>query len=675
MPDASALPTSPLHALCVYAEPLVVGRRVVVLGDTRRCLGERLLDLGARVVHVYDPDAARAGAASVHAPRGLTVHPLPPGEFDVRDGAFDVAIIADVADIPHPAAVLGRVRRLLAPGGAVLVRSASADAQAGAKPGRGSLDYYELYDLVAMQFAHVHMVGQVPWSGVALAELGRGGEEPDVTVDTQLLTETALPEAFIAVGSQEDVHLAEYALIQLPHAAPVDADVAIAPASERADFAAAQLRASLLEAQVEELRARRNNEGAAHADAVGALEAELANRLTELQLVESRTSQANARAERAAADLRARDEDLARVRDRATLTVKELDDERRLRSRAEVALAASLASAEAARQGADERAVTFERATALEAAALAMQGRVLELSRTLAASEDARGMIEAALVASEDARGMTDGALVASEDARARVEAALTLSLVEIESLRTEEARDDGAATQVSLAGARIAQLEGQVVALERELGGLSHGHVAELVSLEEALRERGRATHALERELERRERLVLDLVHALEEARDAVASGPAPVVASSSADAEALRETTRRVERMRAENADLRMKLDAAAMEIARREAESTTSAWRVQELEQAVARLEDEQSELTMTIPPPAFLNLEREVNDVTKVTERLAAAEDELDVLRQALAQELARQAALLEKLSKELEAHDGVRRVSDAASGSA
>jgi len=39
MTDPSELPASPLHALCVYAEPLVAGRRVVVLGDATRRLG------------------------------------------------------------------------------------------------------------------------------------------------------------------------------------------------------------------------------------------------------------------------------------------------------------------------------------------------------------------------------------------------------------------------------------------------------------------------------------------------------------------------------------------------------------------------------------------------------------------------------------------------------------
>jgi chromosome segregation protein len=287
--------------------------------------------------------------------------------------------------------------------------------------------------------------------------------------------------------------------------------------------------------------------------------------------------------------------------------------------------------------------------------------------------------------------------LAASEEVRARVEAALGGALVEIEALRAMGARDDGATVVAAVAAARIEELEQALVTLEAEVFGLGDAHAAEVAAFEEALRDRGRATHALERELERRERIILDLVHALEEAR-AEAMGELPVRVAAASDAapsaspesrelharreQALRET-------RTENEELRAKLDAAALEIARREGEATASAWRLEEMEQSVARLEDEQSELTMTIPPPAFTNLEREVNDVTKLTARLTTAEDELDMLRQALAQEhqararaesgdaltqaqteLARQAALLEKLSRELEAHDGVRRSTSA-----
>src|ERR1700691_6074798 len=105
-PQTSPRPASPhgegpagsaSHAICVYAESLVRGRRVVVVGDASEGIGERLLDLGARAVHVYDPDADRA--ATVPDVRGLVVRELPAGEFDVRDGAFDVALVPELGAV------------------------------------------------------------------------------------------------------------------------------------------------------------------------------------------------------------------------------------------------------------------------------------------------------------------------------------------------------------------------------------------------------------------------------------------------------------------------------------------------------------------------------------------------------------------------------------------------
>jgi len=652
MPDAPALPASPLHALCVYAEPLVVGRRVVLFGDARRGLGERLLELGARAVRIYDPEPARGAEASARAIRGLTVQALPTGEFDVRDGAFDVAIVPDIRDVASAGALLARVRRLLAPEGAVLVRSPTPDAtlREGPRHAEGSLDYYELYDLVALQFEHVRMVGQLPWSGVALAELGNASDDPDVTVDTQLVSGEPSPEAFIAVGSQEALALAAYSLVQLPASR---AHFTEASGSERSDLAAAQLRASLLEAQIEEVRAQRNIEGGSHAQVVGSLEAELAARLSELEQAESRALDATTRAERTIRELRAREEEVARLGDRVALVQKELEDERRQRSRAELELSSSRNAAAAASTDARDAAVALEGLSVLETAAAELNACVVDLTGRLAASEEARRRAESALA--------------------------------EERAACADRVPDDRAAARTEGAEARVAELETAVVLLEQEIAALGQGHGDELVLVEQALRERARENHALERELARRERIVLDLVHALEEARVADAAAVregSRERAGQAVDADGLQ---KRADQLEVENEELRMKLDAAAMDVARREGDGATSAWRIQELEEKVARLEDEQSELTMTIPPPAFLRAEHEANDVTRLTERLSAAEDELDMLRQALAQEheararvesgealqraneeLQRQAALLEKLSLELEARDGVRR---------
>jgi hypothetical protein len=123
-------------------------------------------------------------------------------------------------------------------------------------------------------------------------------------------------------------------------------------------------------------------------------------------------------------------------------------------------------------------------------------------------------------------------------------------------------------------------------------------------------------------------------------------------------------------------ENVHLRERLDALALELARREGEAQASAWAVAELERRLAEV---------VVPPTVEPAPAGAAHDV-EAPSRLREALDELDALRQALAQEHAlrvrvesgeelaqaraeieRQAALLEQLGHaspadtELDAH--------------
>ena len=119
---------------------------------------------------------------------------------------------------------------------------------------------------------------------------------------------------------------------------------------------------------------------------------------------------------------------------------------------------------------------------------------------------------------------------------------------------------------------------------VEGERGGDDHE------ALERTLRERAQVIRELEAELARRDRLVRDLASALEEA----SSG--------------------------GEAATLRAKLDALALDLARREGEAQAAEWTNQELERQLAGA--------------------RAAGDAPA---RLAAVLDELDALRIALVQE--------------------------------
>jgi hypothetical protein len=579
---------SPSHAICVYAEPLVRGRRVVVVGDASEGLGERLIELGARTVHVYDPDGDRAAAA--RDTRGLIVRELPTGEFDVRDGAFDVALVPDLGAADARGDLLARVRRLLGRGGAALIGG-------GVGSSERAVDYYELYDRVALQFSHVRMIAELPFAGVALADLGLEGSAPEVSVDTQLAGDAGAPERFYALAGQDEVRLADYAIVQLPAPAASDwsATTDARVLDGHAALAQAQLRATLLEAQLDELRAKvsRQPPSQEQADRMSELEARVAETSARFQDAETRAADHYKRAERFSHEARQIAEELSRERDRAN------------------ALEGALGGA--------------------EGALLAMRARTSGAEETLLARESQLVEAVTELEAVREAAGLAEARL------------------------------------------SRVGAAEAQAAAHMAEVAQVTEEHAAELGTLEESLRERARVVRELEHEVARREGIVRELLARLEE------ESADPSLGSSGATPEG------------AVAADeLRAMLDAASMELARREGQREELAWRIAELEQHVSRLEAEQTELTVTIPPPAMARAPRSgPSSVGPDSQKLANLElanlqNELDILRQAMAQEhaarlraesgeelerarteLARQATLLEQLSRELDARDRAR----------
>ncbi|MDP9002596.1 MAG: hypothetical protein M3O46_21110 [Myxococcota bacterium] len=237
------------QALAVYVEALAVGHRVAVFGDASHGLGPRIAQLGARSVCVWDPDAQRANREAEHATQGIIVRALPRSGPDDRGGAFDLAVVADLELFDDPEKLLAWVRGLVGEEGVALVAAPNRDGAAQ------SFDYYELFDLVAQHFGDVTMIAQIPFHGVALAELGAQGDDlPPVSVDTQLAGADRAPEAFVALASHRGVRLDPYAIVELDGPTPAmeveDDD------SARVLLAQARSRAEALEAEVEELRVR-----------------------------------------------------------------------------------------------------------------------------------------------------------------------------------------------------------------------------------------------------------------------------------------------------------------------------------------------------------------------------------------------------------------------------------
>jgi hypothetical protein len=257
------------RVLVVLAEALVSEKRVLVVGDASLGMHELLSELGARIVHVFDPDGARALAQPPPHARGTVLRGLPDGDFEVRDGAFDLALVPDVSAVPDAAALLARLRRVVGNEGAVMCAARNADALTDGADAERALGYYDLYDLVSLQFAHVRMIAAMPFVGMTLAELGQDEVDAAVRVDTQLAGDRPPPTAFVALASQEDVALDAYSVIELA-SRPAEAK---APPELGAALAQAHLRAEYLEAQVEELQAMRAARTRAEEEARRALEA------------------------------------------------------------------------------------------------------------------------------------------------------------------------------------------------------------------------------------------------------------------------------------------------------------------------------------------------------------------------------------------------------------------
>lgn len=664
-PPQRATSIHALHALSVYAEPLATGRRVVIVGDASLGLGERLATIGARIVHVYDPDAERARHAAAQGVRGVTIRELPPGDFDVREGAFDLAIVPDLAAVPDPAALVVRLRRLLGNHGAAILAARNAEAARGrdgeTREAR-ALDYYELFDLASLQFASVRMIGQMPFRGVAIVELGETSEDLAVSVDTQLAAAGEAPELFIALAGQRDVRLEPYAIIQLPpeeRVAPPAPVVDTKAAARQADLertrlalSEATLRAELLSSQLDEARGALTKLAAEEVRANvrdGEHASSLAEQATRLREVESRAGDNHVRAERLTQEIKKLEEELQRQRDRNFRLTRDVEDEKKARTKAEVELGMVRKS--------PELGIARERVTYLEEAlrsadevANALQSRLAELE-TLAA---------------------------------VRVEQ-LALLASEVESLREAAelapAVQAAASKEIAAILGRAERAEQRAATVEREMvHAAPETNAAEVGDLEAALRERAHAIHALEHELVRRERMVHELLAALEELRELPANAAATEASASREEIEglareiaardqALRVAAAASEQVARKNAELREKLDALALEAARREGDVQSTAWRIAELEQ--------QLESANAVSPHSAEQPAARGGDADP---RLADALEQIGVLQQALSQEhdalrraeageelsraraeLQRQATLIEQLSRELEAH--------------
>lgn len=329
------------EALAVYAGSLAIEARVALFGDSSMGIAGRLLEAGARAVHVWDPDRERAMAVAEGAPPGVSVQAYPPAEDGLPSA--DLVLVTDLGLFEDPGEVVALARDMAGDVGIALIRAANRET---APEAMRAFDYYELFDLVAGPFSTVRMVAELAFDGVALVALGEETDEaPAVSVDTQLADDDRSVAAFVAVASEREIALEPYSIIELP---PVEADTsgarmgpapsaaqALADALERkledqtarcadleAELEARSDRLSSLSAEVDALRA------AVDAAAVSASEVEdLARRAEQVDALAERAGQA----ERRAATL---ERDLATTEDARATEIDRLEGALRERAQA-----------------------------------------------------------------------------------------------------------------------------------------------------------------------------------------------------------------------------------------------------------------------------------------------------------------------------------------------------
>ncbi len=646
MTIAPSLPsTTPADVLAIYAEPLVVGRRVALVGACEPSLVDRLLELGARILYVYDP---RPGVVPSRSDEGrVNVLPLRAGDLGVRDGAFDLALVPDLAHLGDREAALAHIRRLVGLEGTALVASRNSEGERPWMPTPASPpppSYTAFYEACTLQFAEVRMVGAAPFAGYAVAEFAPE-REPAIAFDASLVESPESTEWFIAVCSQEGTSALEpYEVVQIP----TEVVRSVGPSAESAK---------------------------ADADA-RALHAATEQKLRE---AEARAGDQFVRAERLNTDLRTLGEEARKLRERTTKVQKELDDEREARGRADAALAGL-------RRGPDP---------------VALQSRVAELETELI---EARTQLATPRTSGDELLKLHQererlGAEVASlrerstqaerqvGPLRAEVEAAqrrlfdrereLEASLARAAKLedRLEEqlvkstAQADAAALLAALEE-RTRLAEAIIERAQGEIAAASATHEADVAALESALRARGEELRAARVELQHRERLVRELVAHIEEAEAAVPTTPqAPVAAGPTVDSAeigrlreqvelARRELTMLVDEVRRRDAALsearavvegakvelsteREKTERLMRDAARREAALQTASWRISELERLGTDGGDDAAAVAdiVVAAPTAQAALEAKL---------------EVDALRQALAQEHARVVALAQQV---------------------
>lgn len=515
-------------ALAAYAEAAIEAGRVLVVGEATSPLIERLLERGARLVHVVDPEPTRvAEAATRNTERNVSFAPLGGGGLPIRDGAFDVAIVENLAAAPEPAALLRQLRRALGARGTALIACPNPEASTRLLPSLAAVsapDYYALHDLVSAEFEQVRMLGQTPFVGYAVVDFAAEGE-PEPTLDADFVPGGAEePEWFVAVAAPAGLALEAFSVVQLPavdvlaagSAGPLEQQVRAARAGERqARDRLAELEAERARSVAEARTSAREVDVAREAD-VARLQTEIARREQWARQLEERATTADARADAVQAELDAAEERLTVARRELGSLASQLEVERQRAKDAARALEAErlrvkdvAASLEAERRRVKDttRALEAERQRAKEV--VAEREVALERAKQGAASAAATRELEALRSQVELMSRRAAAAEGEAAEGRRKLRDGERELAAALERAAAAERQRDAVKAEKESAVARL----GAVSVPERDVA-------ADLIALERQLVERGQEIRALQRAARESARAGAELLVEVEAAR-----------------------------------------------------------------------------------------------------------------------------------------------------------
>lgn len=217
-PSAASL--SPVSALLAHVEPLLLGRRVLVIGNAGNSVAPHLLERGARLAQVLDPDSRRvAVAAAQNTERRITFAQLTP--HSLRDGSFDIAIVEDVELAENYQNLVLGIKRSLGSGGLAIFCARNSEGSSGLLgSSRGGVSYDDFSASLWDQFENVSIWGQSPFLGYSIVQFGL--ERPPVPVldNGYVGTEGEPADLYIAIceSSAATVRLSDMSIVQMPAA-------------------------------------------------------------------------------------------------------------------------------------------------------------------------------------------------------------------------------------------------------------------------------------------------------------------------------------------------------------------------------------------------------------------------------------------------------------------------